>query len=304
MQLLQDHVFERVDEYRRSFQEATPYKHVIVDDFFTPKAWKLLLDEFPAHGSTEGLVGDYGLPSRKGGNSDVTSFGPTYVEWDKLLQSKKLLGWMSEVSGIDDLLYDPDYNGGGIHENFPGGRGNIHIDYNFHPRTMFHRRLNAICYITPGWTKKRGGELRMYEDGSRPMKGDRKTVDCLPNRCVLFETTENSWHGVGSIYVPEGKRPLTRKSIATYFYTEGRPSEQTAERHSTIYYPGTMPQVVRQGKTLTAIDAKEIKGYQRRATNLMRSLYKEQTKLYGRITKLRQANKELRQKIAELKSES
>ncbi len=289
MNLIQDHVFDNSKALRQSFLSATPFKHVVIDNFFTEDALELLVEEFPAHGSTDGLVGDFGGKTKKAGRSDILESGQSYVLWDKLIQSDTYLNMLSDLSGIDDLLYDPHYNGAGIHENFEGRRGNIHIDYNYHPRTGYHRRLNAICYISPQWKKEYGGGLKLYEFGHRPQDGEKKIVDCLPNRCVLFETTENSWHGVQSITLPEDKKSLTRKSITSYYYTQDRPDNLTFPRHSTIYYPGEISETIAAGETLTQKDYKEIKSYQNRANSLIGNLYKEHERLYGTINKLQEA---------------
>jgi hypothetical protein len=53
------------------------------------------------------------------------------------------------------------------------------------------------------------------------------------NRCVIFNTTDFAYHG--------HPRPLacppdqSRKSLALYYYTVGRPAEETSRPHSTLY---------------------------------------------------------------------
>jgi len=289
MNLIQDHVFENVKNLRNEFSTATPYKHVAIDNFFTDEALGRLLDEFPSHGSTEGLVGDFGGKTKKAGRSDVIQLGPTYRLWDKCLQSHQFLNLLSEITDIDDLLYDPTYNGAGTHENFEGKRGNIHIDYNYHPKTGLHRRLNAIVYITPGWKETYGGGLKVYQHGRTPNTGEKKTLACVPNRCVLFETTEHSWHGIESIQLPDDMKSLTRKSLSTYFYTQDRPEGLTFPRHSTIYYPGELSTSMRVGKVVTEEDLHDITAYQKRANGLIANLYKEHSRLLERVTKLRAA---------------
>lgn len=303
MKLISEHFYADVEDYRRAFLDATPFKHVVIDDFFTAEGWNALLQEFPAHGTAENLVGDYGGASRKGGRSDLLNFGPTYEFWDEILQSDEFLGALSQITDIPELLYDPDYNGAGIHENFEGGRGNIHIDYNYHPKSLTHRRLNAICYITPDWLPSYGGGLKLYEFGDQPDAGERKIVPCLPNRMVLFETTEHSWHGVETIHLPEDAKGLTRKSISTYFYTEHRPEDLTAPRHSTIYYPGELSIDLEEGKPITNEVLAEIRGFQGRANALLKNLYQEHSRLYEKISSYKQSIDQQKQKVEQLRSE-
>ena len=60
-----------------------------------------------------------------------------------------------------------------------------------------------------------------------PSEDETQTVIPQANRAVIFETTEDSWHGFRRIALPETARDLTRRSVAVYFYTRERPAEQT-----------------------------------------------------------------------------
>jgi hypothetical protein len=68
---------------------------------------------------------------------------------------------------------------------------------------------------------------------------DREMKDCvkrvLPvfNRCVVFSTTSTSYHGHPlPLTCPKSR---TRKSLATYYYTNGHPAEEEHETHSTLF---------------------------------------------------------------------
>ena len=52
------------------------------------------------------------------------------------------------------------------------------------------------------------------------------------NRCVLFETSHRSYHGVQPVTCPEH---VARKSFAAYYYTKQAPPGWTGEKHSTVF---------------------------------------------------------------------
>ena len=53
------------------------------------------------------------------------------------------------------------------------------------------------------------------------------------NRCVVFSTTEDSYHGHPHPLTCPPDR--TRKSLALYYYTNGRPEEERSTPHDTIF---------------------------------------------------------------------
>src|SRR5262249_14612242 len=122
-------------------------------------------------------------------------------------------------------------------------------DFNFHPGTRWHRRLNLIVYLNPEWEDSWGGNLQLQAD---PWNGDTRgpTIAPLFNRAVVFETTERSWHGFSPIHLPPEKKTLSRKSFAIYLYTKERPAAETAVSHATVYVPDGMPSNIRAGVTL------------------------------------------------------
>jgi hypothetical protein len=64
---------------------------------------------------------------------------------------------------------------------------------------------------------------------------DRCVRKVLPvfNRCVVFSTTDDSFHGhPEELTCPDG---WSRKSIALYYYTNGRPQREVSTAHSTLY---------------------------------------------------------------------
>jgi hypothetical protein len=176
------------------------------------------------------------------------------------------------------LLYDPWYFGGGTHENRHGQDLDPHIDFNRHPITGWHRRLNLIVYLNPEWELTWGGCLDLHRDPRGA--GDQITrIVPLDNRCVIFETNEISWHGFERIELPEAQRGLSRRSIALYFYTQQRPEDELAGTHSTIYVERPLPAQLREGHALSAADLHQLQTLLGRRDQHIQRLYRDITRI-------------------------
>lgn len=285
MDIVNPKVFRDASAFKESFQNAEPFRHVVIDDFFSTEILGKLIEEFPKFEDRKNLVSDAGKKgAMKGGKSNVKDFGPAFRLFDEFTSGPAFLGLIEEITGIPDLLYDPMYAGAGIHENFSGPRNMIHVDFNHHSSTGYHRRLNAIVYITEDWMEEWGGALKIYKDGWNPDETVKRKLPCLFNRCVLFETNEVSWHGVESIDIPDNK--TSRKSITIYLYTKERPKEEIEVAHQTVYVPGDLPKfVLEQSKEVSLVQYESLSGYLHSQKQLLKRLYERELEFSHKINK-------------------
>ena len=184
----------------RRFAEASPFPHIVIDDFFATPFADRLIDAFPPF-ERGNAVGDDGARGGKSTFEPIARLGGAYAELDTLIQSSDWLALLTRITGIAKLLYDPYYLGGGTHENRSGQGLDPHVDFNFHPSERWHRRLNLIVYLNRAWDASWGGSLELHRDPA----GDREApVSIVPafNRCVIFETSERSWHGFDRLALP------------------------------------------------------------------------------------------------------
>lgn len=280
--MLQPHVTSRVAQLRERYLSSRPFRHLVIDDFLDPEYCTELITEFPRF-DEQRARNEFGAVGRKAVFPKIALLGPAYKRLDQMLQSRGFLSWMSAVTAVPKLLYDPEYVGGGTHENLSGQDLDPHVDFNRHPRTGLHRRLNLILFLNPEWEESWGGALELHLDPSLPPSENKiKTILPLANRCVLFETTEHSWHGFRRIELPEGK-DLSRRSVAVYFYTKDRPVEETAPDHSTVYVQRPLPGYIRPGYTLREEDVHMIQNLLARRDTQIRFLYERELD-YSRIT--------------------
>jgi hypothetical protein len=121
-----------------------------------------------------------------------------------------------------------------MHQTTAGGYLDVHADFNVHPRTKLLRRLNVLLYLNPGWRDDYGGELELWDRGMT-----RCVVRIAPlfNRCVVFTTSDESFHGhPHPLATPPG---VTRKSLALYYYSlaPGARNSGRNQGHNTLFMP-------------------------------------------------------------------
>lgn len=272
---LNPQVLSRASEYAQSFREAQPFRHVSIDHFLSDEFCRQICAQFPDFDQQHALNED-GKPGAKATREKVRELGPAFCELDDLVRQKAFRSLVSCISGVERLAYDPYYFGGGTHENRRGQELDPHIDFNFHPYSQRHRRLNLIIYLNDEWDDSWGGALQLHRDPYlEPADDEIVTITPLMNRCVIFETTESSWHGFERIDPPAEKADVSRKSFALYFYTRARPKSETANGHSTVYVDRHLPDRFQKGMTLRDADIEEIKTLLTRRDHHLKRLYRQ-----------------------------
>ncbi|MEM7050543.1 MAG: 2OG-Fe(II) oxygenase [Acidobacteriota bacterium] len=271
-------VVARRDQYRQAFRSAPYFPHVKIESFFTDEACRRLMREFPSF-RREDAVNELGEVGKKAWREQVRELGSSYSEVDDVVQSAEFLRLMSDLTGIPDLLYDPAYIGGGTHENLDGTELDIHVDFNYHPETQWHRRLNLIVFLNEEWRPEWGGCFEVHRD---PWDSDSSDYESFPpffNDAVIFETSERSWHGFNKIQLPAEYRHLSRKSFAIYLYTRERPADEVAPSHATVYVPRPLPTHLVPGATLTERDFREVKTLLAKRDQQIHFLYEREKEL-------------------------
>ncbi len=272
-------VVQQAGQLADRFATARPFRHVAIDGFFTAPVARQLAENFPAF-DEKLAMNENGQVGAKAVNEQVRSLGPAWRRLDDLVQGMAFRTLISRITGVPHLQYDPHYFGGGTHENLHGQGLDAHVDFNFHPITRQHRRLNLIIYLSDEWRDEWGGSIQLHKDPYLPPAQDEiAVVTPLFNRCVIFETNEHSWHGFPRIELPEDKRDLSRRSFALYYYTDSRPAEELGPEHSTIYVEQHLPEDFGPGVPLAPEQAQHVR-------NLVTSRDQHLRRLYGNIKQL------------------
>lgn len=222
----------QVYELSTTFRKTEPFNYVVLDNFLDEKDALELALEFPEFESD--IWFDYNNPLEiKKASNNWNSFKPkTYQFFQKVLSSD----FANKLSTILDCNLIPDIglHGGGFHTHKSGGKLNPHLDYSIHPKLGLQRRANLILYINPNWKPEYGGSFGIWEHDNKTGRPGNlvNQVDCVFNRAVIFDTTQNSWHGICNEINAEGQ---TRNSLATYYLAE--PKSNADPRMKVCYAP-------------------------------------------------------------------
>jgi len=210
---------------------GNPYPHLVIDNFFESHILEEVCSEFSLNNENNVIFNN---PNEK----KITlnrwqDFGPNCTKFINFLNNKTFIKFLENLTGIKELVADNLLEGGGLHEIRKDGYLKIHADFNKHSQTNLDRRLNVLVYLNKDWKNEWGGGFEMW---SNDLKQCVKKIEPIFNRTVIFSTTSTSFHGH-----PEPlKTPdlISRKSIAMYYYTNGRPKHEIQEGlkyHSTLF---------------------------------------------------------------------
>jgi Rps23 Pro-64 3,4-dihydroxylase Tpa1-like proline 4-hydroxylase len=212
-----------------------PFPHTVIDNFINETFLNKAIGQLNQvdWGYDEGEVGE--------GHQVKKLYSPHKVGmWNHMpehvsnvldfLNSVEVLKYLEELTGIKDLIPDPEFYGGGLHRIQTGGKLSVHVDYNYHPITKLHRRINLLLYLNKDWKEEWGGDLQLW---TADLKHCVKKILPIYNRAVIFNISDKAYHGhPGSLKSPEG---IDRYSFALYYFTKERPVEEITEPHMAIF---------------------------------------------------------------------
>ena len=221
-----------INDLEKTYKNNIPYPHIIIDNF---------LEEIFAnnlHDEVRGMLKDINVSNNftqknKIACNDWLKFNRFTFDFISFLNSSIFTNYLELTSDIKGLISDATLEGGGVHSVSKNGFLKMHSDFNWHNKIRLYRRINVILYLNKNWNDSMKGELIL---SSKNFK-DYVSIQPLFNRLVIFNTNDNTYHGhPEKIKFPES---YPRTSIATYYYTRGRPFNEISRFRSskTKYIP-------------------------------------------------------------------
>lgn len=211
---------EKLKKALNKFNSIKPFPYVIIDNFLSLNLAKKIEKNFPLH--TDKKLWSYkNYCEIKKATDNWNMFPPEAYQLLSILNSHDFLEIIKKKIKIKNLYPDYGLNGGGFHIMGEKGKLNPHLDYIIHPKLNLMRKFNLIIFFNIKWKPTNGGELCLYEKNSQNKKLPGKLVKKIEpkfNRAVLFDTTQNSWHGLPDPIKCPNKQ--YRKSLAIYYLTQ------------------------------------------------------------------------------------
>jgi hypothetical protein len=219
------------DALRAEVRRAVPFPHFKIDNFLDEEFAARVMEAFPSYEEAVKVGIQFAAVNehKKVQLTDASLFAEPIAQLNQALAAPEFLELLGYILDIPNLLADDQLMGGGIHQTGPRGHLDVHIDFNFIQERQLHRRLNILIYFNKDWKEEWGGNIELWD---KDVKVCHQSFAPIINRCIVFETSEISYHGVSAVQCPADH---VRKSFAAYYYTKEPPIGWNGQSHSTIF---------------------------------------------------------------------
>ena len=199
-----------LDNLSNKFNNAEPYEHIVIDNFFQEDIIDKIEQDFPKD-FTNWYKYENPL-EHKLAYDNISNLSSNIQDVFYILSKNQVVEIFRKITNIKNLDYDKYLHGAGIHVHPRNGKLAIHLDYEKHPISGKERRLNLILYLNKEWKDEWNGATELWNHDVS------KCITKSPikfNSCLIFRTNDISWHGLPEpIKCPEG---MFRKSLAYYY---------------------------------------------------------------------------------------
>ncbi len=216
---------------REQVRSSEPFPFFYLDNFLEESFAREVEASFPPLDEARELGHEFKAVNERNKIQiqDSSKFQPSLQKLNEVLASPEWRELVADVMGIPGLSADPDLIGGGIHETSGHGHLDVHVDFNYVASKGLYRRVNILVYFNSDWREEWGGNVELWD---ADVKNCVHSFQPVFNRCVVFATSDISFHGVTAVTCPDGK---ARKSFAAYYYTPEPFEGWQGEHNSTVF---------------------------------------------------------------------
>jgi len=207
-----------------NYKKNAPFPHIVIDNFLNSSLIEPLIEDFNRFENWGSDNSEYSRTRQvhkdfyPWSDTDTINFPPVINNVLEYLNSPEFIGILEQLTGINNLLPDPTFLGGGMHKIHSGGKLSVHTDSTKHKNTQNYRRVNLLVYLNKHWEDSWGGSLQLWDKDVQNLVQD---IQPILNRAVIFSTGFDTYHGhPHPLNTPEG---VSRLSLALYYYTKEAP---------------------------------------------------------------------------------
>ena len=232
------------------YQSAVPFPSICIDNFFSPEFANELASCYPKYEDAKAIGREFKATNEnlKVQITEPAQFPEPIQKLCEILASKPFIEQLEKLTGISGLLWDPSFAGGGMHLTNSSGLLDVHVDFNFESKLSLYRRINILFYLNHEWDSAWGGDVELW---NKDVTKCEQSFAPILNRCVIFSTSDYSFHGVKPVTSPNG---ITRNSFAVYYYAKeaGDNSGQVYGGHHTTIFKARPTEKIKKYVTMPA----------------------------------------------------
>ena len=221
-----------IEAIKTEYRSAKPFPHVVIDNMFSERSLDPLLSEIGEMTREQWANVDRDPRERTVRMRSAAEMGAAGEHLLSIVHSAAFLYFLSEITGVGELLPDPYLQGGGFAMMRRGDYFDVHADRNVAYDTGLTRRLAMIIFLNKAWKREYQGQLELW---SSDAKRCEVSIDPLFNKTILFEVAYPNFHGVPAPLACPSDR--TRQSFIVYYHTAEIPQQRSVKPHTTIFAP-------------------------------------------------------------------
>tara|TARA_B110000285_G_scaffold59749_1_gene68561 strand:+ start:471 stop:1193 length:723 start_codon:yes stop_codon:yes gene_type:complete len=208
---------------KSNYNAGTPFPHTVIDNFLDPSVIdmaameaELLVNNKDEHGWRFNPADEHKDQILKKGISDISKMPPIIQLICIYMNNPQFIEIIRNLTGIDDLIGDPTFTGGGLHVTESGGKLGIHHDFTDHfiNGSHYYRQVNVLIYLNRRWDQTWGGNLELWKPN---LSESVKTIPIEFNKGIIFNIDDAPHGHPDPLDCPKGE---TRRSLAFYYYSK------------------------------------------------------------------------------------
>ena len=207
----------KAEEYKAN----TPYPHIYFDDFLPIEVAEAALRDFPQPKEADWHAYTDVNQRKKLSFEAAEKLPPSIRDVLYFLNSRPMLKFLETLTGIQCVLPDPTFTGGGLHQIRPGGLLEVHADFSYHNGLRLDRRINALIYLNKKHGKKSTAATSRTMGSKRDPSGEENSAHLQPLRHLQYNecVVPRSSHTAG---MPARSQPEVHCDLLLHQWPSGR----------------------------------------------------------------------------------